>query len=482
MREQVSFFWNGRRMLGRAGDTIAAALWREGVLALGCSRKRHRPLGYSGTYIQGELLQVEGVPHVRASTCALREGLDVRSQNVWPSARFDLLRFARLIPPRWLRGGFERSRLFPGGSRRFALWERFLMVMAGEASIAPQPERWTATVPAAVVREVDTAVVGGGPAGRAAANAAVRRGERTVLVSRSAEPGRDAAELGAELSKLDARVSLLPAHQAVGLYRAGTLLLAAPCEGHAAAQLIRARRIMLAVGKRSLGPWIRGHDLPGVLDLHAGLDLARQIAAQLGPVAVVGTGAQSALAAALRRRGVSIAACEPLEALVGIAGHRRVTGVRLKDGFVRCRALVHAGPWASDPSLAFQAAALGAERLQAGPLPSCVELVGSAAEPDELVTLHGEPHPSLCVCPCMDVTVGEIYGHLRAGESHVEVLKRATGCGMGPCQGFPCWRLLEALLRHVRPELPADSPTFRPPRAGLTVQQAAGLDGRVSLD
>src|SRR5580658_9515277 len=89
--DEVTFFWNGRRLRARAGDSIAAALWRNDVLALGSSRKRHRPLGLSGAFIQGELVQVDGVPHVRAGTARIAPGLDIRAQNTWPSPRFDLL-------------------------------------------------------------------------------------------------------------------------------------------------------------------------------------------------------------------------------------------------------------------------------------------------------------------------------------------------------------------------------------------------------
>jgi hypothetical protein len=38
-------------------------------------------------------------------------------------------------------------------------------------------------------------------------------------------------------------------------------------------------------------------------------------------------------------------------------------------------------------------------------------------------------------------------------------------------------------LRYTCPELDlSDRPSHRPPRAGLTVRQAAGLDGLVSLE
>ena len=59
--------------------------------------------------------------------------------------------------------------------------------------------------------------------------------------------------------------------------------------------------------------------------------------------------------------------------------------------------------------------------------------------------------------------------------THVEELKRQTGCGMGPCQGLPCWELLRALLAKATDQPVTDRPSHRPPRRSLTIAQAAGL-------
>jgi hypothetical protein len=114
----LTFFWNGKRYPARLGDTIAIALWRQGVRTLGCSRKRHRNLGLSGSYLQGILVTVSGRPNSRADEVLVSEGLDARQQNVWPSARWDVLRMFRFVPARWIRGGFEHPRLLPGGTLR----------------------------------------------------------------------------------------------------------------------------------------------------------------------------------------------------------------------------------------------------------------------------------------------------------------------------------------------------------------------------
>jgi hypothetical protein len=77
----------------------------------------------------------------------------------------------------------------------------------------------------------------------------------------------------------------------------------------------------------------------------------------------------------------------------------------------------------------------------------------------------------------MDVAVAEIRDLVGNGETHVEVLKRLTGCGMGPCQGMPCWDNLGAALEHLTGRAAASfgHPSYRAPRGGLTLAQAGGL-------
>ena len=129
------------------------------------------------------------------------------------------------------------------------------------------------------------------------------------------------------------------------------------------------------------------------------------------------------------------------------------------------------------------AGADGDLRVLAGPLPPAVRVAGSAALEDEAVC-HGRGLDRRALaCPCMDVTVDELLDLIGRGEHHVEVLKRLTGCGMGPCQGVPCWDYLGPIVAHAtgRSATEIGHPTYRPPGAGLTLAQAAGLQGLVPL-
>ena len=91
----LSFEFNGRRFEGYQGDTLASALIANGQTLVGRSFKYHRPRGVmsAGSEEQNALVTVgrgaQAEPNVRATTLEVSEGLEVSSQNAWPSLRHD---------------------------------------------------------------------------------------------------------------------------------------------------------------------------------------------------------------------------------------------------------------------------------------------------------------------------------------------------------------------------------------------------------
>ena len=478
--EPVTIWWNGRPIEARGGDDAATALYAAGIRVIGHSRKFHRPLGLSGSFLAGTKGQIDGLANVRLDRTPVRPGLVVESQNVWPHSRLDLLELARLVPRSWLAGGFEHPNWLPGGSRRFQLWERLLRIAAGggRAVRADRP----GSVVSGQALSVDVAVVGGGPAGRKAAVAAAAAGKSVALISRGTLPGAGAQALGASLPALPPAVRVLAGFEAAALYRGARLLVAAPYDG-GPATLIESAKLVLATGRRSTPPLVPGADLPGVLDLPTAIRLLHRC--PVGRICLIGTGDLTPLAARLRVLGADIVMTASADAVSAIQGQQQVRAVLLGNGkqFL-CDAVVHAGPWRPDPVLPFQAAASGEFRLVAGVLPSQVECRGGAAGPAEPVVYGPRLDDRALVCPCMDVTVAEIRRLVAAGTSHVEELKRLSGCGMGPCQGVPCWDLLAATLSALTGRQPETfgHPSYRAPRGALTVGQAAGLADLVQPD
>src|SRR6056297_1742991 len=95
-RQPLEFSFNGKRLTGYAGDTLASALLAQDQMLVGRSFKYHRPRGVVAAGAEepnalvnlGEGQRLE--PNQRATTTELFEGLEARSQNVWPSLAFDI--------------------------------------------------------------------------------------------------------------------------------------------------------------------------------------------------------------------------------------------------------------------------------------------------------------------------------------------------------------------------------------------------------
>jgi sarcosine oxidase subunit alpha len=93
---RCDFTFNGRRMQGHPGDTLASALLANGQMMVGRSFKYHRPRGIvaSGAEEPNALVGLgEGArfePNQRATTTELFDGLTCVSQNHWPSLDFDI--------------------------------------------------------------------------------------------------------------------------------------------------------------------------------------------------------------------------------------------------------------------------------------------------------------------------------------------------------------------------------------------------------
>ncbi len=484
---EIDFTWNGRPITAREGDTVAAALYAAGIRRLAATRKRHQPLGLSGSYIGGVLGQVDGRPNVRLDLEPVRAGLHAASQNHWPSARFDLLALTRFIPARWVRGGFEHPSWIPSGTWRFQLWERLLAFLAGIA----EPPAMTSASTLRSDRKIagrkidcDVLIVGGGPAGCAAANAEAANGRRVVLASRGDSLSRLASAMGEPSMRLDDRVQFLPETEIFGLYRQGTLAAGAAVRSDGGGVVIAASQIILATGQQSIPPLIRGSHLPGVMDARTAIMLAQRHAVRPGKaVVILGTGAERLIADRLIRLGINVVAVDDIRKLRAIEGRQEVSGVQL-DRRVACDAVIHAGPWRTDPGLYFQGTAIGVTYLQPGTPAAHISHCGSCDQPAEPINAAGAANRAALVCPCMDVTADEICDLVAEGETHPEVIKRLTSCGMGPCQGMPCWEVMTSVIATAtgRPEAEIRRPVHRAPRRGITVAQAAGMADLVEPD
>ena len=87
---------------------------------------------------------------------------------------------------------------------------------------------------------------------------------------------------------------------------------------------------------------------------------------------------------------------------------------------------------------------------------------------------HALPAPPAdgVVCPCAGTTVEDLDGVWRRGFTELELVKRASLCGTGTCQGTVCVPYLRAFVAD-RSQQPAEPFTARPAARQLTLGEAA---------
>jgi len=283
----IGFRFDGRRMSGLEGDTLASALLANGQRLVARSFKYHRPRGIvtAGPEEPCALVDVIGAngrePNRLATTLLLHEGLVAESQNRWPSLGFDVLSLNDLIA-RFLPAGFYYKTFMAPGWAWERLYEPLIRRAAGLGRLEPLVGDHAA--PAETVHDhTDVLVVGAGPAGLAAAHVLGSSGLKVMLTEQDIALGGGSLldarwsawreSLCARLAGL-ATVRCLPRTTVLGAYGHGVfgaLETLSPPEAarfdglRERLRIIRARRVVFATGALERLIAFPGNDLPGVM-------------------------------------------------------------------------------------------------------------------------------------------------------------------------------------------------------------------------
>ena len=323
--EVVEFEFDGRPVRGFRGDTIASALYAGGQRVFSRSFKYHRPRGLlccSGN-CPNCLVTVGDEPNVRSCTRPIEPGLQVQSQNAWPSLRFDIL--SVLDRMHWLMPvGFYYKALH----QPKALWLLARQIIRrvgglGRIDINGAHDDHFSTVN----RHADVVVVGGGPAGMAAAVAAADGGANVMLIDDQpglgghlryngqvvpnpaggeARPAVEVVRTMVDAVLHSPNVEVLNDATAFGLYQDR---LVAVLTGEGVVR-VRTKRVVLATGAQETPLLFENNDLPGVMLSSAARRLIGLYGIRPGRRAVVATETESGYEAALKllEAGVQVAA------------------------------------------------------------------------------------------------------------------------------------------------------------------------------
>ena len=326
-------------------------------------------------------------------------------------------------------------------------------------------------------------MVGGGLAGLAAALARRAAGRDVLLVEADASLGGRARFQPAMSGALAEAVSDAGPHLlatlCAGLYeQARQALLIGP----GGPTLLTFQELVVATGAYDRLPGFAGNDLPGIIGLRA---FERLVAAGRIPgtwrVGLLANAEHAVAALALGARFAWIAGPGDLPAtptprfaestLLAAEGRHAIAAVRLDHGGRQVCDLLVIG--FGQPSYELQMQA-GQKAMLAGS-PAVVltdgnpiipmSVVGDAAlRPAPSPRPAALPSPQAFLCLCEDVRRRDAEAAIGEGFADVELLKRRTGAGTGPCQGKLCHgEMLACLAEAGRPvALPTVRPLLRP--------------------
>ncbi|WP_422372529.1 sarcosine oxidase subunit alpha family protein [Hoeflea sp.] len=288
----IGFSFDGKKLEGFDGDTLASALLANGRQLVARSFKYHRPRGIltAGAAEPNALLTVgtgsRTEPNTRATMQELYEGLEARSQNRWPSLDFDVGALNGLLSPFLGAGFYYKTFMWPA-----PLWEKLYEPLIrraaglGKASREADPDCYEKCW-----AHCDLLVIGSGPTGLAAALTAGRAGARVILIDEHSTAGGSllsesaiihgmaapdfASRIASELATLD-NVRILTRTTAFGWYDDNVFGAVERKQKHVSvpnAHLpverlwrIIAKRTLLATGAEERPLVFGGNDIPGVM-------------------------------------------------------------------------------------------------------------------------------------------------------------------------------------------------------------------------
>ena len=187
----IAFTFDGRTYEGHPRDTLASALLANGVRLVGRSFKYHRPRGVmsAGSEEPNALVELRTgnrrEPNSKATTVELYDGLVASSQNRWPSLAFDLMAVNQFAGSILSAGFYYKTFMWPA-----AFWEKLYEPVIrraaglGRAAHDADPDSYDK-----VTAHCDVLIIGGGPAGLAAALSALEAGARVIIADENPELG-----------------------------------------------------------------------------------------------------------------------------------------------------------------------------------------------------------------------------------------------------------------------------------------------------
>ena len=473
----LGFAFDGKLMDGHPGDTLASALLANGTRLVGRSFKYHRPRGIFSAGVEEPNALVElrsgdrQEPNTLATTTELFDGLEATSQNRWPNLRFDVSQVTAALS-RFLPAGFY-YKTFMWPANLWMTYEHVIRKAAGMgiAPREPDPDRYESRS-----AHCGVLVIGGGPAGLAAAMAAAEVGERVIVVEQAPHlggwlrrekrtidgaPAMDWVDATAARLNAMADVRVLTRTSAFGYYDHNMITAVERVQDHVPIPdpflprqrlwTIRAKRVVLATGAVEQPIAFPGNDRPGVMMAGAARTYINEYGVLPGRLAVLQTNNDNAYRSVIDLLGAGARVAAVLDVRDHVDGHfpnqvreRGVPilqghGVVETKGYFAIRQ-VHARPLAGGPIRRYDCDLLCVSGGWAPQVHLHSQSGGKVVfDAEKGCFLPGEARQNC-------VSIGSAAGRFALGDC----LKDAAGDDVPEQTVTPTWSLPNAPGRHIK--------------------------------
>ncbi|MFL2853438.1 MAG: sarcosine oxidase subunit alpha family protein [Candidatus Pelagibacter sp.] len=206
---KLSFVFNGKKLYGYKGDTLASALLSNDIHLVARSFKYHRPRGImtSGSEEPNAILQIGNddaltEPNVRATEIELYDGLVCNSQNCWPSVKFDIGGINNFLSPLLPAGFYYKTFMWPA-----SFWEKYEYFIRKSAGLGKSPTKQDPDMYDHRYLHCDILIVGGGISGLIAAKIASDNNNKVLLLEDKELLGGSLIYDDNDISKIDGQKS-----------------------------------------------------------------------------------------------------------------------------------------------------------------------------------------------------------------------------------------------------------------------------------
>ena len=291
--KQVHFYFDGVKLTGFEGETLASALIANGIKLVGRSFKYHRPRGIMalGTEEPNALVSIKNgneiEPNIQATQIEIYDALRVESQNRWPNLRYDfgsiLSLFSNLLPA----GFYYKTFMWP--SSMWKTYEHFIRKMSGLGKASNK--ELDSNKYEHINFHTDILIVGGGATGLLSAYIAGNSGLKVLIADENPSLGGSMLyENDIKINFLSCKiwankiiktltemknVTILSRSTVFGYHDHNYITISEKCHGNSLQisnltpkqrlWMVRAKKVVLAQGLVERPLTIPGNDIPGVM-------------------------------------------------------------------------------------------------------------------------------------------------------------------------------------------------------------------------